>query len=74
MCDAILFGCGSAALGKMDLEQVKIGVDVADQSDLVRQEQHGADASGAEPPERDRPVRTGTVAVIMGTSAWDRAN
>ena len=35
-------------IGKMHLEQMKIGVDVADQADPVRQEQHGADAAGAE--------------------------
>ena len=35
-------------IGKMDLEKVKIGVDVADQADPVRQQQHDTDAAGAE--------------------------
>ena len=36
-------------IGEMHLEQVKIGVDVADQAGPTRQEEHGADAAGAEP-------------------------
>ena len=35
-------------IGKMDLEEMKIGVDVADQAYPVRQQQHDADATGAE--------------------------
>ena len=34
-------------IGKMYLEEVKIGVDIADQVGTVRQEEHGTDAAGA---------------------------
>jgi hypothetical protein len=35
-------------IGEMDLEQVKIGVDVVNQAGATRQEEHGADAARAE--------------------------
>ena len=35
-------------VGKMDLEQMKLGVDVADQAYPSSQQKHGADAAGAE--------------------------
>ena len=36
-------------VGEMHLEQMKIVVDVVDQAGLLSQEEHGADAAGAEP-------------------------
>ena len=43
-----LFGCGSAALGQMPLEEMEIAVDIADQPGPASQQVDGTDSASGE--------------------------
>ena len=58
-------------IGKMDLEELKLGVDVADQAN-PGQQQHDTDAAGVRPWTRSASSYWMLVAVIIDKAARDR--